>query len=374
MTAANAGEGPPGKAGPAPSAGPAPKLNQVATTVKILRCGVGVIGILLPFALIFGNWIIDGKFSLPPTSMSSSYYTHTRNVFVGLLCALGVFLIFYWPTLLQGLFTCFAGVCALLVAFDPTAPPPPQCPPPPPNWAPPQCPPPPTEPAWINHLHHSAAGALIFTLGLFCWVVFISPYPRAAAPRATHIRAWVAYFRAWVGNFRPWLRHSLKEGSSKQRMRNWLYIICGFLILVSGGLALYTGLWPAAARWSAGWWLPSLYAFEMAAVLLFGAAWITASFENIIIIRLQTAAVTERKYERKYERMYGAEDNRTLTAKRNLEEIRKLLLALSPALMCSRGGPATEPECTLSRFGGQTGGSAGSDRIRRNQDTPLDLK
>jgi len=45
--------------------------------VKILRLGVGIIGILLPIVLIVGNWIVDWKVSWP-SSMSSSYYTHTR--------------------------------------------------------------------------------------------------------------------------------------------------------------------------------------------------------------------------------------------------------------------------------------------------------
>ena len=100
--------------------------------------------------------------------MSGSYYTSTRNLFVGSLCALGVFLIGYRHTRRQDACTTFAGLCALAVAFAPTAPAPPQ-----------------TEPAWINYLHHAAAIALIFTLGLFCWVVFAAyAHPATAQPQS----------------------------------------------------------------------------------------------------------------------------------------------------------------------------------------------
>src|SRR5258708_19730999 len=46
------------------------------------------------------------------------------------------------------------GAFALLVASAPTAPAPPA-----------------TEPQWVNYLHHAAAGALILTLGVFCFVL-----------------------------------------------------------------------------------------------------------------------------------------------------------------------------------------------------------
>jgi hypothetical protein len=281
------------------------KWIQPATTVKILRSGVGVIGILLPFALIIGNLIVDGKLSFP-SSMSSSYYTHTRNLFVGLLCALGVFLIFYWPTLLQGLFTCFAGICALLVAFDPTAPAPGMG----------------TEPAWINYLHHSAAGALIGTLGLFCWVVFIS-YSLDAKEEG-------------VGRSKTWWHRAVK--SLKPPSRNSVYLICGFLILTSGGFALYTGIWPTG--WSTGW--SSLYLFEAMAVWAFGVAWITASFDNPLIIQGQAVAATAREYER----MYGAQDNRTLAVKTNLRDIRMDLGVIPGPAIPGPSAPETPPAVT----------------------------
>lgn len=225
--------------------------NQDVRTVRDLRLGVGVIGALLPVALIVINRVM-GDTVIIPASMSGSYYTSTRNLFVGALCALGVFLIFYRHTVLQDLCTSFAGVSAIIVAFAPTAPAPPA-----------------GEPAWINYLHHSAAGVLITTLGLFCLVVF-TEFDRPVLTRAQSLAERVA---GWYGRFTAWLRSawdSLRHGK-----RSSLYLICGFLALAAGALGLYTGVWPTS--WSTGW--PSLYLFEAIAVFSFGVAWIAAGLE-----------------------------------------------------------------------------------------------
>jgi hypothetical protein len=226
--------------------------SQDVRTVKLLRLGVGIIGCLLPLALIFFNWIAGDKVVVP-SSMSGSYYTSTRNLFVGSLCALGVFLIGYRHTKRQDACTSFAGLCALAVAFAPTAPAAPQ-----------------TEPAWINYLHHAAAIALIFTLGLFCWVVFAAyAHPATAQPKSR-----IELVRSWLRGLRAWLGSAWK--SLEQPERSTIYFICGFLVFVSGALALYTGIWPTG--WSTGW--PSLYLFEAVAVAVavfaFGFAWIIA--------------------------------------------------------------------------------------------------
>jgi hypothetical protein len=219
--------------------------NQDARMTRLLRLGVGVTGILLPIALIAGNWVAGDKV-IVPDSMSGSYYTSTCNLFAGSLCALAVFLIGYRHTRRQACCTWFAGVCAALVVLAPTAPAPPK-----------------TEPAWVSYLHHSAAGALIFTLGVFCWVVFAgSTQPGEAQPQSMADRC-----RAWVACAGTSLRHG---------GRHSVYLACGFLVFASGGLALYTGIWPAS--WSTGW--QSLYMFEAVAVFASGAGWITAGLEG----------------------------------------------------------------------------------------------
>jgi hypothetical protein len=85
-----------------------------------LRKCVGGIGALLPFVLLIGNELI-GHGTEP--SMSAYYYTPMRNVWVGALCALGIFLITYdgWD-LPDEVITNIAGVSTLGAALCPTTP------------------------------------------------------------------------------------------------------------------------------------------------------------------------------------------------------------------------------------------------------------
>lgn len=97
----------------------------------MLRNAIGIIGILLPFVLVFGNMLYRG-FVLED-SISSYYYTVMRDVLVGSLCAIGVFLFSYkgyddpspaWRRLpfkgTDDLVSTLAGVCAIGVALFPT--------------------------------------------------------------------------------------------------------------------------------------------------------------------------------------------------------------------------------------------------------------
>jgi len=58
-----------------------------------LRKAVGIIGIALPLVLVIGKYIIDG----PGIEISISHYYHTamRDVLVGSLCAIALFLMSY---------------------------------------------------------------------------------------------------------------------------------------------------------------------------------------------------------------------------------------------------------------------------------------
>lgn len=59
-----------------------------------LRKAIGYIGIALPFVLAFGNLLLPKKPGMPG-SISAYYYTNMGNVFVGSLCAIGIFLFSY---------------------------------------------------------------------------------------------------------------------------------------------------------------------------------------------------------------------------------------------------------------------------------------
>jgi hypothetical protein len=85
-----------------------------------LRKTVGWIGIILPFALVLGNILIFGEKKVL-ANMSVYYFTGMRDIFVGSICAIALFLFFYrgydrWDDIAADL----AGIFALGVAFFPT--------------------------------------------------------------------------------------------------------------------------------------------------------------------------------------------------------------------------------------------------------------
>lgn len=89
----------------------------------ILRRAIGVFGVLLPVALIVGVLIL-GNCNEVQSSISNYYHTKMRNVLVGFLCALSLFLWAYkgysnskWDNYM-GNIACILG---LGVAFMPTA-------------------------------------------------------------------------------------------------------------------------------------------------------------------------------------------------------------------------------------------------------------
>ncbi|MDP4223774.1 MAG: DUF998 domain-containing protein [Bacteroidota bacterium] len=84
-----------------------------------LRKAVGWIGILLPFVLMFGVFLLfHGK--LPLFTISMYYYTGMRDVLVGALCAIGLFMFFYrgydkWDNITGNI----VGFCAICIAWFP---------------------------------------------------------------------------------------------------------------------------------------------------------------------------------------------------------------------------------------------------------------
>jgi len=92
-----------------------------------LRKAVGWAGTLLPVILLVANPIAlsieNSGCGVVPGSVSGYYYSPVRNIFVGVLCALGLFLIAYVGyDLGDRLVTDAAGVFAVGVALFPTKP------------------------------------------------------------------------------------------------------------------------------------------------------------------------------------------------------------------------------------------------------------
>jgi hypothetical protein len=86
------------------------------------RFAIGLLGVLLPLVLVFIEPALFDGLPFPRGSLSAYYYSGLREVFVGGLWAIGVFLVVYkfldfsWESLLSSL----AGACAVLVAVFPT--------------------------------------------------------------------------------------------------------------------------------------------------------------------------------------------------------------------------------------------------------------
>ena len=202
-----------------------PLWHQDERTVQRLRFGIGAIGLLLPLVLPFGNWIfvqLGHHTEIMPSSMSSSYYTSTRNIFVGGLCALGVFLLGYRTTTKADLWSTVVGLFAIGVALFPTAPHSPN-----------------DYQSAIGYVHLSFAGILLAGLGIFCIVSF----------------------------------H--RETNAGKETKNYGYVTSGVLILVFLATAVIAGL----THWGKTWTLTPLYACEALSVWAFGAAWIAAALE-----------------------------------------------------------------------------------------------
>jgi hypothetical protein len=94
---------------------------QLAVSYLFLRRAIGLIGSLLPIALPLGYALSTGKWQLLE-SVSTYYYTDMRNVFVGSLCAVGVFLICYRYEQWDDVISTLAGAFAIAVALCPTTP------------------------------------------------------------------------------------------------------------------------------------------------------------------------------------------------------------------------------------------------------------
>jgi hypothetical protein len=100
---------------------PGEARNSLVISYRRLRIAIGITAIALPFVLIAGTAIFDNKGL--PISISAFYYTNTRNILVGVMCALGGFLMCYrgydWKDHLAAK---VAAICSIGAALFPTSP------------------------------------------------------------------------------------------------------------------------------------------------------------------------------------------------------------------------------------------------------------
>ena len=96
-------------------------------TFRRIRKAIGILGISLPIVLVVLSWITFFDTKVQP-SISNYYYTNLRELFTGVLCAVGLFLIRYQGTKNKtfwkndSLLTNIAGYMAFGIALFPTSP------------------------------------------------------------------------------------------------------------------------------------------------------------------------------------------------------------------------------------------------------------
>ncbi|GAA4527184.1 DUF998 domain-containing protein [Amycolatopsis samaneae] len=197
---------------------PSPQSTLVHSYL-FLRRAIGVIGLALPVVLILGKIAVDGSGLL--NSISGYYYTSVRDVFVGSMCAVGVFLLSYHGyTRLDDVAGNLAAGAAIGLAVCPTTPANPT-----------------STDRTLGVLHLVFASVFFLALAFFCLFLFT--------------------------------RSGSAEPTPRKVDRNRVYVACGVVILASLALIVVTSLVPVAASLHPALWL------ETAAILAFGLAWLT---------------------------------------------------------------------------------------------------
>jgi hypothetical protein len=180
--------------------------SSLASAYIVLRRAIGYIGILLPFVLVIGKILIKGPGM--PDSISAYYYTVMRNVLVGSLCAIGVFLLFYRYKDLDIVFAVLAGVFAVGVALFPAAP---------------KANPTPTDKI-IGQVHYLSAALFFLTLAVISLFLFTKTDP-ANTWRPRKPLDYLSLL--WDTKTIP----GAPLGRRKKQ-RNFIYRICGYTIVV----------------------------------------------------------------------------------------------------------------------------------------------
>ncbi len=198
-----------------------------------LRKAVGILGMVLPFLLIIGYLLFEKGCKFPP-SISHFYYTNMGNLFVGVLCAVSLFLFAYngydekdkWSAKLGGLFA----ACVAMFPTDYN------------SYAIIDC----SriarvENAFFNTMHYGASVLLFLTFAYFSLFLFTKTKQTG-------------------------------EVKGNKLIRNRIYITCGIIIVVAiSGIAII-GIVP---KWyDALAHLKPIFSLETVALLAFGYSWL----------------------------------------------------------------------------------------------------
>jgi uncharacterized membrane protein len=196
--------------------------NALVLSYLDLRKSVGVIGTLLPFVVSIGKFLLDDPGLL--RSVSSYYYSVMGGVFVGSMCAIGVFLWSYkgydWR---DSIAATVAAISAIVVALVPAAPD---------TGAT-------ARQIAIGNIHLGFAAVFFLTLAYFALVLFRKTQPGAPPTRM-------------------------------KLARNKVYTACGYTILVAIALIAAARSLPADSPITA---VSPIFWLESLACVAFGISW-----------------------------------------------------------------------------------------------------
>lgn len=197
---------------------PTDKYTRHTHSYWALRKAVGWIGILLPFTLMIGVFVIF-KGNVIQESISHYYYTGMRDVFVGGICAVALFLFFYsgydkWDNWVGN----FAALFAIGLAWFPTT-----------ELGP---------STWIGKVHFTCATLFFLTLAGFSLFLFT-------------IKG--------------------KDPTPQKLTRNKIYVICGLIMIACLiSIAIYYNFMHVDNSGSS-----FVFWAETVALIAFGVSWLT---------------------------------------------------------------------------------------------------
>lgn len=99
-----------------------PAAQRYVRSYVSMRFGVGLLGVSLPPVLVFVEPILFDGQPFPRGSLSAYYYSGMRETFVGVLWAIGVFLVLYKAADFsrESRLSTYAGLAVIFVALFPT--------------------------------------------------------------------------------------------------------------------------------------------------------------------------------------------------------------------------------------------------------------
>lgn len=194
-------------------------------TCNTLRKIIGILGFSLPFVLALGAVIVFQT----GIQSSVSYYYHTGmgDIFVGTLCAIGVFLLSYIGYIgIDHAHGALAGFCAVGMALFPTTPDNPAS----------------GNASFIGYIH--IAFAALFFLSLIYFSLFLFTKTHENQPPTT-----------------------------QKLRRNRVYKICGYTMILCMVLIVIYSILPTQAASSIETYKP-IFWLEAIAIVAFGIAWL----------------------------------------------------------------------------------------------------